>query len=63
MICTFNTFKPPSPQDTDTFNGAMANIKFYVLCIQSWMTTICLKLNDPKTEFLLVGSRYGALVP
>ncbi len=56
MICT-------SPMDTDTFNRAMANIESCILDIRSWMTTNFLQLNDLKTEFLLIGSHYGALVP
>ncbi len=56
MICT-------SLQDTGTLNRVMANIESCVLDIRSWMSTNVLKLNDLKTEFLLFGSCYGALVP
>ncbi len=62
MICTL-LFKPPSHKDPDMFNRAIANIESGVLDIRSWMVINFLKLNDLKTELLLIGSRYGSLVP
>ncbi len=58
----YNTFKPPPPKDTDMFNRAMVYIESYVLHITSWVAINFLKLNNLKTEFLLIGSHYGALV-
>ncbi len=56
------SFKPPSRKDPDTFNRAIANIKSCVLDNRSWTAINFLKLNDLKTELLLIGSSYGALV-
>ncbi len=61
MICTLPLNH--SPNGPDTFNRAIANIESCILNIMSWMATNFLKLNDLKTDFLLIGSRYGALVP
>ncbi len=55
-------FKPPSRKDPDIFNRAIANIESCVLDIRSWMAINFLKLNELKTELLLIRSRYGALV-
>ncbi len=55
-------FKSRSHKDHDTFNRSIANIKSCILDIRSWMATNFL-INNLKTELLLIGSCYGALVP
>ncbi len=56
-------FIPPSHKDPATFNRAIANIESCVLDIRSWIAFNILKLNNPKTELLLIGSHYCVLVP
>ena len=46
-----------SPNDIDEQLNTLSAIKDCVAAIRSWMSEDKLKLNDDKTEFLLVGTR------
>ena len=56
IYTTFN------PKDQTSINNALSSIASCITEIKSWMTKNCLKLNEDKTEFLVLGSPHSTRI-